>query len=89
MKIKGISKLFIVLGLISSFASGLYSNGIFVNSIGAKAISMGGAFIGMADDYSAVFWNLAPGPETRLNILLPSPDGSWLTLGCGFKTDKF
>lgn len=35
------------------------------------------------------FIDPAPGPETRLTILLPSPDGSWLTFGCGFKTDKF
>jgi long-chain fatty acid transport protein len=38
---------------------GLYSNGLNVNGTGSKANSMGGAFIGLADDYSAVFWNPA------------------------------
>ncbi|MCK4763480.1 MAG: outer membrane protein transport protein [Candidatus Aminicenantes bacterium] len=52
-------KLFVTLGVISLFASGLYSNGINVNSVGTKAASMGGAFVGLADDYSAVYWNPA------------------------------
>jgi long-chain fatty acid transport protein len=38
---------------------GLYSNGVNLNGNGSKAIAMGGAFIGLADDYSAVFWNPA------------------------------
>jgi len=36
-----------------------YANGLNLNSNGAKALTMGGAFIGLADDYSAVFWNPA------------------------------
>lgn len=35
------------------------ANGLNLNSNGAKALSMGGAFIGLADDYSAVSWNPA------------------------------
>lgn len=52
-------KLLGVLGLISILTLGLYSNGLNVNGTGAKATAMGGAFIGLADDYSAVFWNPA------------------------------
>jgi len=40
-------------------AGAAYSNGLNLNSIGVKAGSMGGAFIGLADDYSAVYWNPA------------------------------
>lgn len=54
-----ILKLVGVLGLISILTSGLYSNGLNVNGIGPKANAMGGAFIGLADDYSAIFWNPA------------------------------
>ncbi len=54
-----ISKIFTNICVISLLVSGLYANGIFVNSVGSKAISMGNAFIGLADDYSAVFWNPA------------------------------
>ncbi len=40
-------------------ATGLAANGLNLNGVGSKAIAMGGAFIGLADDYSAVFWNPA------------------------------
>jgi len=41
------------------FASGLFANGLSLNGIGSKASSMGTAFIGLADDFSAVFFNPA------------------------------
>ena len=44
-----------VLGLSSP---GL-ANGLNLNSLGSRALSMGGAFVGLADDYSAIFWNPA------------------------------
>jgi long-chain fatty acid transport protein len=44
-----------VLGL-SSLA---LANGLNLNSLGSRALSMGGAFVGLADDYSAIFWNPA------------------------------
>ncbi len=37
----------------------LWGNGISLNSIGPKAGAMGGAFVGQADDATAVFWNPA------------------------------
>ncbi len=40
-------------------ASGLLANGLNLNGVGTRAISMGGAFIGLADDWSAIFWNPA------------------------------
>ena len=44
-----------ILGL-SSLA---LANGLNLNSLGSRALSMGGAFVGLADDYSAIFWNPA------------------------------
>lgn len=35
------------------------ANGLNLNSLGSRALSMGGAFVGLADDYSAIFWNPA------------------------------
>ncbi len=52
-------KLPVMLVLMITISLGLYSNGINLNSNGSKAIAMGGAFIGLADDFSAVFWNPA------------------------------
>ena len=37
----------------------LTGNGLNLNGVGSKAVGMGGAFVGLADDYSAVFWNPA------------------------------
>ena len=37
----------------------LGANGLNLNSLGTKALAMGGAFVGLADDFSAVFWNPA------------------------------
>lgn len=52
-------KLSVILGLIVGLSSGLYPNGFNLNSNGTKALTMGGAFIGLADDFSAAFWNPA------------------------------
>ncbi len=50
----------IVLSVCLLFCSWLLvGNGLNLNGIGSKAIAMGGAFVGLADDGSAVFWNPA------------------------------
>jgi long-chain fatty acid transport protein len=52
-------KVFVVLGLVLGLSTGLYPNGLNLNGSGSKAIAMGGAFVGLADDYSAIYWNPA------------------------------
>jgi long-chain fatty acid transport protein len=39
--------------------SGLFANGLSLNSIGPKALGMGGAFVGLANDATAIYWNPA------------------------------
>jgi len=39
--------------------SALFANGLSLNSIGPRALGMGGAFVGLANDYSTVYWNPA------------------------------
>lgn len=36
-----------------------FSNGLNLNGVGAGAMAMGGAFIGLSDDFTAAFWNPA------------------------------
>ncbi len=55
MRRKALSSLLALLLL----AVASYGNGLNLNGVGAKAIAMGGAFVGLADDYSAAFWNPA------------------------------
>jgi long-chain fatty acid transport protein len=42
--------------LLSSLA---WANGLNLNSLGSRAQAMGGAFVALADDFSAIFWNPA------------------------------
>jgi len=35
------------------------ANGLNLNSLGTRALTMGGAFVGLADDFSAIYWNPA------------------------------
>ena len=44
----------------------LYSNGINLSNVGPRAGGMGGAFVGIADDYTAVIWN--PAGLYQLNV---------------------
>jgi long-chain fatty acid transport protein len=52
-------KLSLGLAVILLLTSGLLANSLNLNGFGARAASMGGAFVGLADDYTAVFWNPA------------------------------
>lgn len=51
--------IFLVSALLLSLSSLALANGLNLNSLGSRALAMGGAFIGLADDYSAIFWNPA------------------------------
>ncbi|MGZ5515083.1 MAG: outer membrane protein transport protein, partial [Candidatus Aminicenantales bacterium] len=42
--------------LLPSFAP---ANGLNLNGLGSRAQGMGGAFVSVANDFSAVFWNPA------------------------------
>ncbi|MGB7295691.1 MAG: outer membrane protein transport protein [Candidatus Aminicenantales bacterium] len=53
-------RLFVYLFLsLLALSSLTLANGLYLNSLGSRALSMGGAFVGLADDYSAIFWNPA------------------------------
>jgi long-chain fatty acid transport protein len=52
-------KISVGLAVILALASGLLGNGLNLNGLGARPASMGGAFVGLADDFTAVFWNPA------------------------------
>jgi long-chain fatty acid transport protein len=71
----------------------LSANGLNLNGLGSKAIAMGGAFIGQADDYSAVFWNpagLSQMKDTNVSLfvtdLIPSGTYVWEAASINAKT---
>lgn len=50
----------LVLFLVAIFSvSSLFANGLSLNSIGPRALGMGGAMVGLADDPTAIYWNPA------------------------------
>lgn len=57
---------FVLLLVYGSLALG---NGLNLNSLGSRALSMGGAFVGLADDFSAIFWNPAGAAAIRARCL--------------------
>ena len=71
----------ITLFLIFAVSSSALANGLSLNSIGAKALSMGGAFVGLANDGSAIYWNPAglAGQQSSLEIYFTGimPSGTY------------
>ena len=55
---------FVILALLV-LASLAAANGLNLNGLGTRAQAMGGAFVGIADDFSAVFWNPAGAASFR------------------------
>jgi long-chain fatty acid transport protein len=51
--------LILTVALMFALQSIVFSNGLSLNSIGTKALGMGGAFVGLANDATALYWNPA------------------------------
>ncbi len=49
----------VTLFLIFAVSSSALANGLSLNSVGTRALGMGGAFVGLANDGSAIYWNPA------------------------------
>jgi len=56
---KRISRLLLTVALAAGLTTGLFANGLNLNGTGAKSDAMGGAFVGLANDFSAAYWNPA------------------------------
>ncbi len=92
---RNIFKTVLAVLLIAGLSLGLYSNGLNLNGIGTRAISMGGAFIGVSSDYSAVFWN--PAGLTQLDksslsifssFIIPTGTYTYSPAGIDIETEK-
>ena len=51
--------LLVIVTICMLSVSSVFANGLSLNSIGTRAIGMGGAFVGLANDASAIYWNPA------------------------------
>jgi long-chain fatty acid transport protein len=56
---KTLARLSLAVILAVGLTTGLFANGLNLNGNGSKANAMGGAFVGLANDFSAAYWNPA------------------------------
>lgn len=56
---KQILKLTTSLLLVIGLSTSLFANGLSLNSLGPKALGMGGAFVALSNDATAMYWNPA------------------------------
>ncbi len=86
----------LILGTSIFFAHSAFAGGFALSGVGSKAIGMGGAFRGLADDWSAAYWNpagLTQVKQTELNGMLVAisprasfnPDIMYGTLDVGYR----
>jgi long-chain fatty acid transport protein len=61
-------KKFLAMAMIFGMAGFAFANGLSLNSIGTKSMGMGGAYVGYANDATAIYWNPAglAGQKTHL-----------------------
>jgi long-chain fatty acid transport protein len=92
---RNLFKSLVIFTFVVSMTLGLHANGLNLNGNGSKAISMGGAFIGLADDFSAVYWNpagLTQMKEASLALfatdVIPKGTYEWETYGIDAATTK-
>ncbi len=77
-----IEKTLLISIMVVILAVGLFPNGLSLNGIGSRASSMGTAYIGLANDFSAVFFNpagLVQMDEKNISLFVTDiiPDGSY------------
>ena len=68
--------------VVMMISGGLFANGLSLNSIGTRAMSMGGAYVGLSNDLTAIYWNpagLTQGEGFRFEIFASDiiPNGSY------------
>lgn len=63
------SRIIAVLVLLAFTAVSALPNGLSLNSIGPKGFGMGGAFVGLANDYTAIYWNPAGITQMQKNFV--------------------
>lgn len=60
--------------LILALSTSAFANGLSLNSVGARALGMGGAFVGLANDATALYWNPAGLAGQQSSILVFATD---------------
>ncbi len=59
LTLRGISVSLFVVVLVFALSTSILASGYESGGFGSRAISMGGAYVGLADDWTAIYWNPA------------------------------
>ncbi|MFZ1291878.1 MAG: outer membrane protein transport protein [Melioribacteraceae bacterium] len=61
----------LTLSFILAFAvtSNVFANGLSLNSLGSRALGMGGAFVALSNDATAIYWNPAGLADQKSSVL--------------------
>jgi long-chain fatty acid transport protein len=70
----GQKRTLIITALLIALSGFTYANGLSLNSVGSRALGMGGAFIGLANDATALYWNPAGLAGQRSSVLIFGTD---------------
>lgn len=66
---KKIVKLSLSFILIFAITSSVFANGLSLNSLGSRALGMGGAFVALSNDATAIYWNPAGLSDQKASVL--------------------
>jgi len=100
--LKGVRVVEVLAALVAAvflFAGGARAGGFALSGVGSKAIGMGGAFRGLADDWSAAYWNpagLTQLEKSEINAMLVAitahpeytPDIYYYGIDVGYRNGK-
>jgi long-chain fatty acid transport protein len=56
---KKVANLALTVMLVACFSTSTFANGLSLNSVGTRALGMGGAFVALSNDATAIYWNPA------------------------------
>ena len=84
---KKVTKLALNVLLVLSFSTSTFANGLSLNSVGTKALGMGGAFVALSNDATAIYWNPAGLADQKASVLAyftgVMPSGSYKMAAAG------
>jgi len=80
-------RLFVITGLVLLFSTSLFAAGVSLTGVGARGTALSGAYRGVSDDWSAMFWN--PAGMTQISGLHAGFSGEVLIPVANFLADKW
>ena len=81
---KKVSKMTLSILLVLGLSTSLFANGLSLNSLEPRALGMGGAFVAVSNDATAIYWNPAglAGQKSSISVYLYWSYANWIISIC-------